>query len=99
MQACNVPSFVFGSHLQYLYKEKVPQNLIDKVLRDFSELATRIELVTSALPMRRTTDCAMPANCMLLFSATNVYYHSIRNSVNQIFQNIPQKKQKLQLQN
>ncbi|MEE1165403.1 MAG: hypothetical protein UHU21_17120, partial [Lachnospiraceae bacterium] len=80
-----MPSFVFGSHLQYLYKEKVPQNLIDKVLRDFSELATRIELVTSALPMRRTTDCAMPEYCLLLFSATNLYYHSFQFSVNQNF--------------
>lgn len=29
---------------------------------NYKKLATGIEPVTSALPMRRTTDCAMPAN-------------------------------------
>ena len=67
------------------HSNKNPKALFVKTLSGFKELATRIELVTSALPMRRTTDCAMPAYCMLLFSATNVYYHSIRISVNQNF--------------
>ena len=48
-----------------------------------SELLTRIELVTSTLPMLRTTDCAIAACDVSLLHRQAILYHRLNCFVNE----------------
>ena len=53
----------------------------------FFKLITGIEPVTSALPMRRTTDCAISANMRKLCHSRSLLYQSLPTlSINSIHQ-------------
>ncbi len=60
----SLPFWITDIFRMYFQKKKTFQSYTLKSFTKIKKLLTRIELVTSTLPMLRTTDCAIAACCL-----------------------------------